>query len=137
MPDISAFCPACGRSTRSALPSARNLEERLLSAVAYVGVVPGMIFILVPAFRQKSFLRFHSWQSILFAASSVVLAVALRLLFPVFSVVPFVGFLIGWLSIGIGFLAILTLWMVLLIQAARGSRFEVPLIGPLAARLAS
>jgi len=137
MPDISAFCPACGRSTRSVPLDALNLEDRLLSALAYLGVVPGMVFILVPAFRPKSFLRFHSWQSILFAASSLVLALALRFLFLAFSVVPFVGFLIGWLSLGIGVLGILTLWAVLLIQAARGSRFEVPLIGPLAAWLAS
>src|SRR5215475_4874621 len=118
MPDISAFCPACGRSTLSVPLNALNLnlnfEDRLLSAVAYLGVVPGMVFILVPAFRPKSFLRFHSWQSILFAASSLVLAVALRFLFLAFSVVPFVGFLIGWLSLGIGFLGILTLWVVLL-----------------------
>ncbi|MBO0910978.1 MAG: hypothetical protein J2P13_04225 [Acidobacteria bacterium] len=137
MPDISAFCPACGRSTYSRAPGAIDLEERLLSAAAYLGVVPGMVFVLVPALRHKSFLRFHAWQSILFAASSLVLALGLRLLFVVFSFVPIIGLLIGWLSLGIGSLGILTLWAVLLIQAARGTRFEVPLIGAVAARLAS
>lgn len=139
MPDISASCPSCGRSTSFGPPDGDGpgLEERLLSALAYAGVLPAMVFILVPAFRERPFLRFHSWQSILFALACLVVAVLLRLLFLVFSVVPFVGFLLGWLSLGIGSLGILTLWAVLLIQAARGRRFEVPLIGPVAARMAS
>ena len=136
MPDVSAFCPACGVSVAEA-PGAVNPHDKALGALAYIGIIPAIILILVPALRDNRFVRFHSWQSILFSIASVLLAGALKLLFVIFSVLPVIGFLLAWLSLGIGSMGIFILWIVLLVKAALGHSYQLPLIGPLAEQLAA
>ena len=47
---------------------------------------------------------------------------------------PIVGFLLAWLSLGIGVhRAFVILWVVLVVKAAQGQHYELPLIGPLVA----
>jgi len=136
MPDVSAFCPACGVSVAET-PGTVNPHDKALGALAYIGIIPAIILILVPALRGNRFVRFHSWQSILFSIASVLLAGALKLLFVIFSVLPVIGFLLAWLSLGIGSMGIFILWIVLLVKAALGHSYQLPLIGPLAEQLAA
>ena len=137
MPDISAFCPACGSSVAAEKFSASDPRERVLGTLAYIGLLPALVFLAVPALRRNPFIRFHSWQAVFFSGSSILLGLALRLLFVLFSMLPIVGFLLAWLSLGIGALGIVTLWVVLVVKAAQGQQYELSLIGPLAAQFAS
>jgi uncharacterized membrane protein len=136
MPDVSAFCPACGRSTTTEMLEA-GFREKVLAATAYVLLIPAAVFLAVPSLHKSRFICFHSWQSIFFFFSTVVLAGGCRLLFLILSGLPIVGFLISWIVSGIGALGVVTLWVVLEVKAAQGERFELPIIGPFAARLAS
>jgi uncharacterized membrane protein len=136
MPDVSVFCPACGRSTTRDVPAVRNVRDRILGAAAYVALIPAAVFLLVPPLRESVHLRFQSWQSILFTVSSAILGLLFRLLFAIFSVFPVFGLLIAWLITGVGSLGLFTVWLVLVVKAAQGDGFELPLIGPLAAGLA-
>src|SRR5881296_855087 len=108
MPEISAYCPVCGHPVNPASDSfqANDFTDSLLAAVAYVAIVPAVVFLLVPAIRSRPFVRFHAWQAVLLAAATCALALALRLLFLVFSVLPFGGFLVAWLLVGVGGIAI-------------------------------
>ena len=136
MPEVSAFCPACGRSTSSDVFEKHDLRSPILGAVAYVGLVPAIVFLLIPALRESRFLRFHSWQSILFTLASIVLGLIFRLLYAIFSVFPVFGLLIAWLVAGVGSLGLFTLWLVLVVKAAQGQKLELPFLGPLALRIA-
>lgn len=141
MPEISAFCPACGRSIKHPGAeehiSAASLRDSLLGALAYVLLLPAMVFLAVPPLRSSRFVRFHSWQSLFFALASAIAALLTRLLFFVLPVIPFVGYLLAWLLIGLVGLAIVVLWGVLFVKAALGDAFELPWIGPLAWQLTS
>ena len=136
MPDVSAFCPACGLSVAET-PGAVNSRDRALSALAYVGLIPAIVFLLIPALRGNRFVRFHSWQSVLFTIASALLGLVLKLLFVILAILPVVGFLLAWLSLGIGSLGIFVLWIALLVKAALGNYYQLPLIGPLAEQLAA
>jgi uncharacterized membrane protein len=141
MPEISSFCPACGRAVdrpggEDQIFAAR-VPDLLLGTLAYVTLVPAIVFLVVSSLGSSRFVRFHAWQSILFAVASGMAALATRLLFFVLSVIPFVGFLLAWLSIGLVALAIVVLWGVLVLKAALGEAFELPWLGPLAAHLAT
>lgn len=136
MPDVSAFCPACGRSTESGSSETSDLRTRMLGALAYFCLLPAVVFLGIPALRKSSFLRFHSWQAILFTVASLVIALVFRLLYAIFSVFPVFGLLIAWLIAGIGSLGLFTLWLVLVVKAAQGQRLELPFIGPVSMRLA-
>jgi uncharacterized membrane protein len=137
MPEISAFCPGCGRSTHQDAEylSASDTHEALLGALAYLTFVPAVLFLAIPAFKNKPFVRFHAWQSVFFAGVTLVLGLAMRLIFAILSVVPFVGFLFAWLSVGLVFLAVVVLWAVLVVKAGQGQAYELPWLGQFAARL--
>jgi uncharacterized membrane protein len=136
MPDVSAFCPACGLSVAET-PGAVNSHDRALGSVAYIGLIPAVILLLIPALRGNRFVRFHSWQSVLFTIASAVLGVVLKLLFMVLAILPVVGFLLAWLSLGIGSMGIFILWIVLLVKAALGNYYQLPVVGPFAEQLAT
>lgn len=138
MPEISAYCPACGTSvnTESDPFHASDIVDQLLGALAYLPVVPAIVLLLVPALRHRHFVRFQAWQSLLFTVASGVLALLVRGLFFVFSVLPFGGSLVAWLLNGVGALAVTILWAALVLKAALGDRYELPVIGDWATRLA-
>jgi uncharacterized membrane protein len=136
MPDVSAFCPACGISVAET-PAAVNSRDRALGSLAYIGLIPGIIFLLIPTLRGNGFVRFHSWQSVLFTVASALLGLALKLLVIILAILPVVGFLLAWLSLGIGSMGIFILWAVLFVKAAQGHHYELPVIGPLAEQLAT
>jgi uncharacterized membrane protein len=136
MPEVSAFCPACGLSVAET-SGAVNARDRALGALAYIGMIPALVLLLIPALRGNRFLRFHSWQSVLFTIASALLGLVLKLLFVILAILPVIGFLLAWLSLGIGSLGIFILWVVLLIKAALGHSHQLPLIGPLADQLAA
>ena len=98
MPDVSSFCPACGQAVALELDTIDS-RQKLLAVLAYVGLIPAIILLVIPALRGDRFVRFNAWQSILFSVSSALLGLALRLLFVVFSILPLVGFLLAWLSL--------------------------------------
>jgi uncharacterized membrane protein len=136
MPDISAFCPACGVSVAETA-GAVNSRDRALGALAYVGLVPAIVLLLIPGLRENRFVSFHSWQSVLFTIASALVGVVLKLLLMVLAIVPMVGFLLAWLLVGIGCMGIFILWIVLVVKAALGNYYQLPLIGPLAEQLAA
>lgn len=135
MPDVSAFCPACGLSVAE-IPRAVSTRDRALGAVAYIGLIPAVVLLLIPGLRGDRFVRFHSWQSVLFTFASALIGVGLKLLSVVLSFIPVVGFLLAWLLIGIGSMGIVILWIVLFVKAAFGHSYQLPLIGPLAEQFA-
>jgi uncharacterized membrane protein len=138
MPDVSVFCPSCGRSVSAGSEVvAEGPREAAMGALAYFTAVPAILFLVIPATKNRRFVRFHAWQSVFFAGLTVILALALRLLFVILSILPVLGFLVAWLSAGLGFLAIIVLWAVLVTKASQGQGFELPWIGPWAAHLAN
>jgi uncharacterized membrane protein len=137
MPDISEFCPGCGRSVGApqALGTADS-RDAVLSALAYLTVVPAIVFLAVPAVNRSRFVRFHSWQSIFFVAAAAITVLVMKLLFGVFSVLPAIGLLLAWLCVGVLFIAIMVIWVLLTVKAAQGQSYELPVIGSMAAQLA-
>lgn len=144
MPEISVFCPGCGRSVRPEPADVPVLEagvaplslDALLGAIAYLTLVPAIVLLLVPQTKRKRFLRFHAWQSIAFVIASAIIGVLARLLFAGLSLFPFGGYLLGWLHAGVVSLALFFTWILLVVKAALGEEYELPWIGPLALRFA-
>jgi uncharacterized membrane protein len=136
MPEISAFCPGCGRSVEAPETlSAADARDALLGSLSYITLVPAILFLAIPAFRSRRFVRFHSWQSILFSIAAAVTALLMKFLFAMLSMVPAIGFLVAWLSVGVTFIAIVVIWVVLAVKALQGQSFQLPVLGRMAAKL--
>ena len=137
MPEISGFCPACGRPVggTEALRAA-NSREALLAALAYVPLAPAILFLAVPTLNRSRFVRFHCWQSIFFVAAAAIAALVMKLLFGLFSILPAVGLLLAWICVGVVFIGTVVIWLLLTVKAAQGQSYELPVIGSMAAQLA-
>ncbi|MGA8730776.1 MAG: hypothetical protein WB608_18620 [Terracidiphilus sp.] len=102
-------------------PAQAGLSNEAAGALAYVTIVPAIVFLLIEPYNKNSFVRFHSWQSIF-------LGIAAFAINTVLTIIP----VIGWILIpfvGLGFLAI---WVFVLLKALKGQRYELPIIGRLA-----
>jgi len=110
-------------------PVAGGLKDRLFGALAYITFIPAIIFLFNERFKRNRFVRFHSVQSILLALGGILVGITLRLLLSLFSLIPRVGNLLGWLVIVVASIGWLILWMVLLIKALQGEMLKLPLIG--------
>jgi len=138
MPEGAAFCPGCGRRMivmPAAVKPASRFRDNLLAALAYVSFVPAVILLQLRSSRRNRLVRFHAVQSIFLAITAVLFAIVVRILFGLLSLIPRFGYLFGCLAVFVAVLAGLMVWLVVLIKALQGERFQLPLIGRLAERV--
>ncbi len=124
MPANAAFCPGCGHSMRPIPPA-----DRFAAALAYLTLVPALVLLFLPPYRESRFVRFHAWQSILLWGMFFVFSIVSLILSDFAAAMYFL--LVGILAA----LAMFFLWIVLSLKAWQGDRFELPLLGVLAERL--
>jgi len=110
-----------------------GLSEHAAGGLAYITIIPAIIFLLVEPYNRSSYVRFHSWQCIFMAIAWIVIDVAIGVFGRVMS---FMGLLAFGLYPLVA-LAMLILWIMVLIKAFNGERFKLPIIGDLAAKQAN
>src|SRR5271156_1208433 len=88
-PDGSSVCPACGRSgapaVRPAQAAAGGLTDNAAGMLAYITIIPAIIFLVIEPYNRSRFIRFHSFQCLFFAAAVFVAHVLLSML----AIIPF------------------------------------------------
>jgi uncharacterized membrane protein len=111
-----------------------GLSENAAGGLAYITVIPAIIFLLVEPYNKNRYIRFHSWQCIFLALAWIVIDIAIGIsarvssflgLFWIYGLYPLVA------------LAMLILWIMVLIKAFNGERFKLPIIGDLAEKQAN
>jgi uncharacterized membrane protein len=127
----STFCPHCGANTTTgataAIPAQQSgLSEAAAGAIAYLTIIPAIIFLVMEPYNRSSFIRFHSWQSIFLGITAAVVHTVL-------AVIP----IIGWLLLLPVSLAFLALWIFVIIKASKGERYKLPFIGNFAEQQAN
>jgi len=126
----SAFCPHCGANTATGVGSAAaqqgGLSENAAGVVAYVTIIPAIIFLVMVPYNRSSFIRFHAWQSIFFGITVAVVHFVL-------GVIPILGWIL-LLPVGVAFLI---LWIFVMIKASKGERYKIPFIGNFAEQAAN
>ncbi|HEY1986247.1 MAG TPA: DUF4870 domain-containing protein [Terracidiphilus sp.] len=102
-----------------------GLSDNAAGAIAYITIIPAIIFLIVEPYNKSSFVRFHSWQSIFFGIAGAAIQIIL-------SVIP----IIGWIILPFAMLGFLIVWIIVLMKAMKGERFMLPVIGKFAAQQA-
>ena len=133
-------CPDCGAELSedavcshcvSSVPETTDFRERAAAVACYLTPLPAIALLFVKPFSRISFVRFHAFQSIIIG----ILVLALVL---IGVVLANLGLTLLWLMFGLlFFVGLLFLWLVLSIKAAQGVRFELPVLGPEAAKRAA
>jgi uncharacterized membrane protein len=109
-----------------------GLSENAAGGLAYITIIPAIIFLIVEPYNRSSYIRFHSWQCIFMAIAWIVVDVAIAIFGRVMSFMGLLAFALYPLVA----LAMLILWIMVLIKAFNGERFKLPIIGDLAAKQA-
>ena len=138
MDDSAVFCAKCGKgtpggATTGAAPApapamasaAGGLTDNVAGALAYVTIIPAIIFLVVEPYNRNRFVRFHSFQSLILAVAWVALNF-------VIGFVPFVHFML-WSLLGlVGFVV----WVICVLKAYQGQKWKFPVIGDIAEKQA-
>jgi uncharacterized membrane protein len=134
LPAGSTVCPACSRSAAPAggSASAGGLTDNVAGLLAYVTIIPAIIFLVIEPYNRNRFIRFHSFQSIFFCVAMIAISIALS----IFTMVPFIGLLLFPLHLLLG-LGGFALWIILMLKANQGLMFKLPIIGDMAEKQAN
>jgi uncharacterized membrane protein len=132
-----AFCPTCGtqiadgatcpkcaggaaQSVAVVAPASAGLTDNVAGALAYVTIIPAIVFLVLEPYNKKRFVRFHAFQCIFFAVVWIAIRIGLSFL----GYVPFL-----WTAVGLAFFVI---WLILVVKAYQGQMFKLPVIGDIA-----
>jgi uncharacterized membrane protein len=109
------------------------MTDNVAGLLAYVTIIPAIIFLVVEPYNKNRFIRFHSFQNIFLH----VACFALGIVFVIFSNIPFLGWAVAillWPLLGLGYFI---LWIVLMLKAYGGQMFKLPVIGDMAEKQAN
>lgn len=99
-------------------PTQSGLSDNAAGALAYVTIIPAIIFLIVEPYNKNSYIRFHSWQSIFLGIAAFAVNIVL-------TAIP----ILGWILIPFVMLAFLVVWVIVLLKALKGERYKLPIIG--------
>jgi len=130
--DGTTTCAACsGRAASAPASAASGLTDNVAGMLAYVTIIPAIIFLVVEPYNKSRFVRFHSFQCIFLCVALVALHIGVSIL----GVVPFLLLLTFPLHALIS-LGAFIVWIILLIKANQGQMYKLPVIGDLAEKQA-
>jgi uncharacterized membrane protein len=98
--------------------ASEGLSDTAAGALAYVTIIPAIIFLVMAPYNQKPFVKFHAFQSVGFW---VVWFCACFVIW-----IPFLGWALG--------LALLVCLILCILKASQGSRLKLPIISEFAAK---
>jgi len=137
LPEGNTTCPACAKSAGAANPivasgATGGMTDNVAGMLAYVTIIPAIVFLVMEPYNRNRFIRFHSFQCIFFAVAWTVIWIALSIV----GMIPVLGWatLIIWPLVGLGGLII---WIILLLKAYQGQMFKLPIIGDMAEKQAN
>lgn len=132
--DGATTCAACASKTAAAPKPAAvgGMADNVAGMLAYITIIPPIIFLVLDPYNKNRFVRFHSFQNLFFYVAWFILWIAL----------VFIGHIpvLGWLTIlfwpvfGLGGFV---LWIVLLLKAYQGQMWKLPVIGDMAEKQAN
>ncbi|HYG98094.1 MAG TPA: zinc-ribbon domain-containing protein [Terriglobales bacterium] len=143
MEDNAGFCPACGKAAvqgttggvaAAPAPAATTsaMADNVAGMLAYVTVIPAIIFLVMEPYNKRPFVRYHSFHSIFFAVAWIALWIVLSIV----GMVPFLGVVTLFVFPVVALLGLIV-WVVLLLKAYQGQVFKLPVIGDMAEKQAN
>jgi uncharacterized membrane protein len=114
-------------------PNPSGLSDNAAGGIAYITLIPAIVFLIVDPFKKSSYVRFHAWQSIFFFVAWAVIDILIGV---VQNVVPNVVFLTMTVLQLVG-LAIFLVWIYVFVSAFNGKRVKLPVIGDMAEKQAN
>jgi uncharacterized membrane protein len=104
--------------------AASGLTENVAGMLAYITIIPAILFLVLEPYNRSGFIRFHAFQCLGIAAVGFASSVV--------AVIP----IVGWIVSAIAFPVLFVCWVICLYNAYQGKMFRLPVIGDIAANMA-
>ena len=135
--DGVAFCPKCGQAQAGgqvATPvqsTQSGMSENVAGLLCYtLGWLTGIVFFLID---KRPFVKFHAAQSIVVFGGLHIINIAIGIIFGAGMMMGgFGAFGMGAALYGLISLVALVLWILLMVKAYQGEKFEVPVAAGIA-----
>jgi uncharacterized membrane protein len=102
-----------------------GLSDTAAGALAYITIIPAIIFLVAEPYNRNPFIKFHAWQSIFLGICGFALGII--------GIIP----ILGWIILLFGMLALFVAWIICILKSLKGERFKLPIIGNLAEKQAN
>ena len=102
-----------------------GLSDNQAGALAYITVLPAIVFLILEPYSKRPFVRQSALQCIALALSITVLSF--------FLIIP----VLGWILVPIADLVVLVLWVMCAVNAYQGRIYKLPLVGDKIAEMAN
>jgi uncharacterized membrane protein len=148
-----AFCSVCGAQTadgstvcpahagaaaaRPVAATAGGMTDNVAGMLAYVTIIPAILFLVIEPYNKNRFVRFHAFQNLFLHVAAFVAWIALFIISAVLAFIPILGHLVAfllWMVLSVGLLVV---WIMLLIKANQGQMWKLPVIGDMAEKQAN
>ena len=119
-------------------PTTTGLPANVAAALACIPLIGGIIFYLVE--KQNSFVRFYAMQSIIFGGAWILFDIVSIIVSSIFGALPGLGgvLITLWsLIAALVHLGFLVVFIITVVKAFTGVRWEIPYIGPIARQQAN
>ena len=121
MPDTTDSTPTSG------------LSDNAAGALAYITIIPAIVFLVLAPYNKSSYIRFHSFQCIFLCVAAIIIDVVLGIVFAMaLAFSPFLSIAL-WRVVELAWLVV---WLICVMSALNGKRFKLPIIGALAEKQA-
>ncbi|HEX3571297.1 MAG TPA: DUF4870 domain-containing protein [Acidobacteriaceae bacterium] len=94
-----------------------GLSDNAAGALAYITILPAILFLILEPYSKRPFVRFHAFQCIGLAVCAFALGVVM--------IIPILGWIVGI----VGDLVLFVCWIMCIVKASKGERWKVPVIG--------
>ena len=130
MSDSPQYTPVPPQAAQS------GLSDNAAGALAYVTIIPAIIFLVIEPYNKMRLVKFHAIQCIALHVAWIAVWAAVMILTVALHFIPLIGLLFGLVEfvIAIGFFI---LWLLCILKASRGEYYKLPFIGDFAAKQAN
>jgi uncharacterized membrane protein len=122
--------PATGPAAAGYVPAQSGLSDNSAAAIAYITIIPAIIFLVMEPYNRKPFVRYHAVQCLGLNAAIFVLSIGFSILGMIHLGILLI---LLWPILWIGSVIV---WILCIVSAAQGKWFKLPIIGDFARKQA-
>ncbi len=103
-------------------PQAAGLSDNAAGAIAYLTIIPAIIFLVMDPYNRKPFVKFHAFQCLGIAVTGFCLGII--------GIIP----ILGWIVFILGWLTLMVTIVICIIKASQGGALKLPFIAKFASQ---
>ena len=112
-----------------------GLSENAAAAIAYITIIPAILFLVIEPYNKMPLVRFHAFQSIGLTIVWFALWIVITFLRIALHFIPLIGVLFLFVDLAI-FFGMFVLWLIAVMKASKGEWYKLPFIGDFAEKQA-